>query len=457
MIVRLAGMLAGALCLGILLAGPGARMARAEPALQAERVPFCVDPDWAPYEIINERGEHEGIAADLLRLVAERAGIGLRLVWTRDWEESVAAARAGRCEMLSFLNQTPGRDEWLLFTDPLFLDTNAVITREEHAYVDDLAGLAGETIALPRGTSIEEWVRRDFPDLVVLTTESEAEAFALVSERKADLTIRSLTVAVYAIKKDGWFNLKIAGQVPGYRNALRIGVRKDKPALRDALNRGVATLTPRDMREAANRHTAFSIKGGTDYTILRNVVIAFSLVLLTSLIWAFKLKQVNERLRVLSETDPLTGLANRARLNEAVQAELERARRSGRPFAVILFDLDHFKAVNDDFGHLVGDRVLTDFSRILSTHIRRYDMAGRWGGEEFLILCPDTDAASAATLAQRICQTVRGHAFETGRRQSVSAGVAACEEGSGPENLIGRADQALYGAKEAGRDRVLVG
>jgi outer membrane protein OmpA-like peptidoglycan-associated protein/ABC-type amino acid transport substrate-binding protein len=158
-------------------------------------VTFCVDPDWPPFEQIDAQGQHIGIAADLLRLVAQRSGLTLQLLPTKDWDQSLAASQAGRCELMSFLNQSAKRDGWLLFTDPVLVDENVLITREEHSYVSDLAALAGETMVLPKGTSVEERLRRDFPNLKIVQVESEAQAFKLVSERQADLTMRSLIVA----------------------------------------------------------------------------------------------------------------------------------------------------------------------------------------------------------------------------------------------------------------------
>lgn len=453
----LAGLAATAVCLG------PSRGAGVEPSGAERRhiravgpVTYCVDPDWPPYEIINDRGVHEGIAADLLQLAALRAGVYLTLVKTADWNESVAASKAGRCDILSFLNQTPKREEWLVFTDPVFIDSNVIITREEHGFVTDLAGVSGETVVLPKGTSIEERLRRDFPNLTIVTTESEAEAFAMVSNRKADMTLRSLTVAVYTIKKDGWFNLKISGQVPGYENQLRIGVRKEQRALADILNQGVATITPSERAQIANRHVAINVQTGVDYDLVRKIVAIFSVILVTSLFWAAKLKTINRRLAVQSVTDHLTGLSNRADLSNRFRKEMERARRYRRPFSVLLLDIDHFKKVNDEFGHLEGDRLLTAFSRIVQNTTRTFDTVGRWGGEEFLILCPETDADQAMVLARRILDAVRSHPFGDGRHHTVSAGAATLRAGDTIDSLLLRADNALYQAKNGGRDRACV-
>ena len=130
---------------------------------KTDTIKMCVDPDWAPFERINEQGRHEGIAADLVQLVAQRVGLRIELYPVKNWDESLAASKAGRCQIMSFLNQTPARDAWLIFTDPIFSDPNVIITREEHRYVSDARGLQDERIALPRGTMVEERVRRDFP------------------------------------------------------------------------------------------------------------------------------------------------------------------------------------------------------------------------------------------------------------------------------------------------------
>jgi len=427
----------------------------AQAALPAERpITFCVDPDWPPYEVINRKGLHEGIAADLLSLAADRAALRLQLVPTSDWEASLAASRRGDCEILSFLNQTPKRQEWLIFTEPLFVDPNVIITHERHPFVADLGTEFNKIIALPAGTSIEERVRRDFPALHVVITENEADAFAMVSNGKADLTIRSMTVAVYTIKKEGWFNLKVSGQVPGYENKLRVGVRKENPDLRAALDRGIAAISPQERARIANEHVAINVQTAVDYGMIRNLVIGFSIILLSNLAWAMKLRQANVKLRYLAQTDRLTGLHNRTALDEVLAREVERSSRAGRDFAIVLIDVDNFKQINDEFGHPAGDRVLVALAAILKATIRAEDTAGRWGGEEFLILCPAAGAAQAREVAERICAAVRAHGFETGRRHTVSAGVAALRVGDGRDGLLQRVDAALYQAKHEGRDQV---
>jgi len=260
-------------------------------------VTMCVDPDWAPFETINEKGEHEGIAADLLRLVSERTGLRFKLVRTASWDESLAASKDGRCKVLSFLNKTPQREKWLIFTSPLLSDVNVFITREEHPFISDPGMLVGESIVFPRGTSMEELVRRDYPNLAILVTETENEAVNMVSGKKADLTMRSLIVAAYTIKKEGLFNLKIAGQLPYYSNNLCIGVADDDQTLRDILNKGISTITKAERAGIENRHVSINVQTVTDYGFVLKVLCVVLFLAVLGGLWAYKVKKLNKALR----------------------------------------------------------------------------------------------------------------------------------------------------------------
>ena len=416
-------------------------------------ISMCVDPDWAPFERLNARGEHEGIAADLLRLLASRAGLTLRIHVTPDWDASLAASKAGKCQLLGFLNQSPDRDAWLLFTQPYFTDANVLISREEHPSVASLGDFVGARIALPSGTSVEEKLRRLYPGLQFVIVGSEAEALRLVNERQAEFTLRSLVMAADTIKNEGWFNLKIAGQVPELDNLFRIGVLRSEPMLRDILDQAIATLTPDEVNAIVNRYVAVRVETPVDYRLLLQVVAVFVLILASNLFWVVRLRRANRKLARQAVTDALTGLANRKQLNRFSQGTVETARRHHRPLAVVLFDIDHFKVVNDQHGHLVGDQVLCDIAALLARAVRQGDCLGRWGGEEFLLICPETRGEQALQLAERILAQARSLPLATGKPCTLSAGVTQLGAGDSVNDLLQRADEALYQAKTQGRDR----
>ena len=168
-----------------------------------------------------------------------------------------------------------------------------------------------------------------------------------------------------------------------------------------------------------------------------------------------KLHRIVERQAL---ADGLTGLANRRHCEDTLDAEVARAYRFGGPLAIVLGDLDDFKAVNDEHGHPVGDTVLREFSRLLENSVRDVDVAGRWGGEEFLIVLPGTDRAGAVRLAERVRQYLEDRTLLTPEgvpvRITASFGAAEHEPGWDVETLVAAADEALYEAKRTGKNRV---
>lgn len=169
----------------------------------------------------------------------------------------------------------------------------------------------------------------------------------------------------------------------------------------------------------------------------------------------FTLYRANRRLAVLAAYDPLTGLLNRREFMRALGAELMRAHRTGEPLAVIVADLDHFKRVNDDHGHLVGDEVLVCVAGDLTRSLRPFDRVARLGGEEFAVVLPRTSRREAAAVAERIRSLVALTTCGSLPAVTVSCGVAAYpEDADSLRDLVKRADDAMYAAKRAGRNTV---
>ncbi len=234
---------------------------------------------------------------------------------------------------------------------------------------------------------------------------------------------------------------------------------------------GVLYALGRDQRRPARSAALLFVATGTlllgalaDVAVARQIVVARSSVpflgagfLVFSVVLLVVLADDDRRLQVQATTDPLTGLANRAAFLERARFEIQRAERSGRPLAIVLFDLDRFKSVNDRFGHPAGDRVLLGAATAISRTIRGIDLAARWGGEEFAVLLVDADESTAGTAVERIREAVAA----TGPPRvpvsvTISAGIAVHHglfERSQVDGLLRRADAALYAAKKKGRNR----
>ncbi|MPZ24847.1 MAG: diguanylate cyclase [Dehalococcoidia bacterium] len=170
-----------------------------------------------------------------------------------------------------------------------------------------------------------------------------------------------------------------------------------------------------------------------------------------------RLLESEARLQELAITDPLTGVFNRRQFYDNLQAEFRRARRYSRPLSLLLVDIDHFKQINDEYGHIKGDQVLAAVAVILSNEIRGIDVLARFGGEEFVVMLPETSAEAADVVGEKLRRTIESSelpdGIETGL--NISVGVASLTETmESEEELVQAADAAMYEAKQKGRNRV---
>ncbi len=172
-----------------------------------------------------------------------------------------------------------------------------------------------------------------------------------------------------------------------------------------------------------------------------------------------QLIEAHHKMEILAMHDGLTGLFNRRAIEQHAEAELDLAKRKERSLSILLLDVDHFKSINDQYGHKSGDDALRQLAQILTDNLRQYDRAGRWGGEEFLVVLPETQLSEAITVAERLRVSVAETklSLENGEGFSMQASLGAAFA-SGPypslSKLIDAADQALYQAKQSGRNRV---
>lgn len=418
----------------------------------AKAITMCVDPDWEPFEqIIN--GKHVGIAADLIKLISSRIDAKIELIQTKNWEESIEYSKQGKCDILSFLNKTPKREEWLTFTEPIFKDPNVLVGRADANYIEDVSKIKA-SIALPRQTAMSERFGKDFPNLVIIPVESEKEAFKLVEDKKADLTLRSMIVAAHTIKKEGLFNLKIIGQPQGYENILRIGVVKNKPIIRDILNKGIATITVDDTNTIINKHVVIVIEK-INYITPKGWLFIGLVALLGILVMA--ILHYRKQFYSSSESaniDALTGLFNRKKLDSDLQKLISKSDKNSK-FSIILFDIDNFKKINDTYGHDIGDKVIQAIASTAKNTLGEDSLVYRWGGEEFLVIIDSDNIESLAVIAEKIRGNIEKAEIEKAGFATCSFGISRFEIDDTMISLFKRADTNLYKAKSSGKNTVV--
>ncbi len=188
---------------------------------------------------------------------------------------------------------------------------------------------------------------------------------------------------------------------------------------------------------------------------LDEIMLALAIVLPTyiSIFAIRRWSEANHRLK-LANTDSLTGLFNRRKGWETLEREITRAIRYDRPLSVIMFDIDHFKAINDKYGHLTGDGVLNAISEIVQENLRSTDVLVRWGGEEFIIISTETNLHNAGLVAERLRLSIERNLLPKVEKVTVSFGVVQMEKEDNVVSLMQRVDNRMYQAKSSGRNRV---
>lgn len=430
---------------------------------------------WPPLEILLSDGTFEGIAADYLQRLSEILNITFEVAVFDNWQEILSAAKSGDVDLLPAAVSTPDRRHFLNFTAPYVRSPSVVVTRTERDFVADLNHLAKEKVGVVDGYASDEMVTRYYSNLNVQRYPyTEAGLLALASG-EIDYFVENLAVASHIIKSQGLSNLKIAGQTP-YTFDLSLGVRRDWPLLASALDKALASMTAQEHADIYQRWVQLEMTQQFDLQRLwlPTAIILFIMTLLVIYLQRLRtlnrviqiahgqLEQAEQRLREknalleeVSITDKLTGVFNRHHLDQILADNFAHAKRYDRHLSVVIFDLDHFKDVNDTHGHQVGDRILQAFAQTVMGCIRNSDVFGRWGGEEFLLICPETHTAQAVQVAEKIRSQFAHLTLAGLPNTTVSAGVADDSNAESLHELIGQADKQLYAAKSAGRNQVL--
>ena len=431
---------------------------------------------WPPFEFLASDGEFRGIASDYFKQLSSLLGLEFRPAEKLNRQEVLAAAGKRELDLLPVAIATPERNQHLRFTTPYARSPMVIITRDDMDNVTGLNQLQGSKVGVAGGYASDEILRRNHPELKPERYPGTRQGLMDVASGDLAAFVDNLAVATHIIKTEGLANLKIAGQTP-YSFELSIGIRDDWPLLHSAIDKALLSMSPQQHREIYNRWIDLPIDRSFPWEQMMPALVGGLVFILAMFAYTLRaraltrniqlanagladaekaLREKNRLLQELSITDKLTGVYNRHHLDEVLNEEFERAARYNRPLSIVLFDLDNFKEVNDHFGHQTGDTVLKDFAALVTASIRQSDIFGRWGGEEFLLICPESTAQQSSAVADKVRRLMADHPFPGGFCQTVSAGVSENGGFDNADQLILAADRQLYSAKSSGRNRVLI-
>ncbi len=426
-------------------------------------ISLCIDPNWMPYEELSPEGRHVGLVADFMAVISSRIGKPLRLVKTVSWPQSLQYARERKCDILSAAVPTPKRKDFLNFSTPYVSLPLVVATGLDKVYIEDFASVANRTFAVNRGYAAIELLRAKYPNIRIIEVDDVYAGLSKVREKEVFGYIDTVASIGYQFQKHGILDVKISGQID-IDYDITVAVRNDEPELLTIINKAIASISKEERQFILNHWLSVRYEKGFDYSSFWKLAVLIGLVvLLLSYRYVIvsrynkQLLAMNAQLDLLYKSDRLTGIANRHVLDEELEKELARSTRYGTPFSLIMLDIDWFKNINDTYGHYNGDTVLQKIAKLLELHIRKTDVLGRWGGEEFLIICSQTDLFGARKMAEHLRESIEqlDYGFME-EKVTASFGVAPYIQGDTSVSIIKRVDAALYRAKDASRNCVVV-
>lgn len=432
-----------------------------------KEITICIDPNWMPFESFDANGNYVGMSADYFKIIEKNLATKFEVIKTKTWSESVEAAKSRKCDIMSLVMKTPQRLKYLNFTTPYLKIPLVITTKLDVPFINSIEDLNNEKVGIPKGYAFLELLRNKYPNLNIVEVKDIDDGLDKVNHGDIFAYIGTLASVGYKFQTKYSGELKIAGKIEE-KWELGIGVRNDDAILLNIMQKSINSITQDGQRDILNKWISIKYEKGTDYSLVWKILAFFSFVSILFIYWNNRLRVANKKLEELNEelyktqlelekiavTDKLTNLYNRHKLDKVLETEKKRADRYNSTFGVIILDIDHFKTINDTFGHYTGDVVISGIASILLSHSRETDVIGRWGGEEFLIVIPQTNKDELIKFAELLKEAIKRNDFGIKHTVSASFGASLYKKNESIEKVVSKADNALYISKNSGRDRV---
>ena len=396
-----------------------------------------VSKSWQPFHIF--RNDHiYGIGVDFWRLIAKKAHLKYRLNIVNYWTEVLRDIKNKKSDLTIDTSFTSYRKKYALFSKPYASFPLAIICRNDENFksVNDI-----NSIAVGRNYTAERLMKEHYPDLNYVETKNTFDALELVKQKQVNCAVDILPVMLWMINKNHFINLQLAFKTP-FKFDVKIMIRNDKPNVLEKINKAIDKITPMEKRKIINKYVSSVViqKQNQKYYYKESLIIA---VIIFIILIIFLIRK-NKRISKEAMYDELTGILNRRGIDVKVKDLEEKG-------SILFFDIDHFKKVNDTYGHEFGDFVLKEVGEILKEYFRKSDIVGRWGGEEFIAILPNTGYQDAIKVAEELRKIIENYDFQ-GKKITISIGVS--EYKGNLESNLKKADEALYEAKNNGRNQV---
>jgi len=459
-----------------------------------QKITICIDPNWLPYEGFNNSGEHIGLNTEFFDIFRKQLPVSFETIKTESWSESLTFAQQRKCDLLSLAASTPERQKYLNFTSPYLTFPLVLVTKNNSPFINNFNLLANKIIGMPKGYAHQDIIKKDYPGIIIVEVETTKDGLQKVADGHFYGFIGSLNTVDLFLENEFLGKLKVSGKFNQNRK-LGIAVRNDEPLLLNIFEKLVNNLSQEQINTIAEKKTLIKYVDKVNYDLLWWILFIVALIISAFLYRQSVLKSLNlklnrkvaektkallylnaslelkikerteklehskELLQDVAYRDNLTGIFNRHYLLEKSGSFFEESELLNRPLSILLVDIDYFKKVNDLYGHLTGDNILKHFVKSIKTALRTDDLFSRYGGEEFILLLPNTSIDESLIVAEKLRLMIEQIPYQSDRINTtisitISIGASQYEKGNTLEELIDKADSALYKAKEKGRNQV---
>jgi len=411
--------------------------------------------DYPPVEFLDD-DKYVGISADYFKLLEKKLGIDIEMVEFDNWDELIEQAKSRKISGITAATKTPERSEYLDFTVPYILNPNVIITRKnfsENLTFEKLANTSMEILVV-EGYDIIEFLNERFPKLEYKTVKTPSDGMRMVAFGEADAMIIEIMSASATIERDNITNLVVNVETP-YESSLSIATRNDWPMLSTIFNKGLAQISQQERKEIEQRWMPLQKKSLFENRYfwfgLLTLLLGLSIIIIVISIWNASLKKaVKEKTKALEVStqellyktyhDELTGLYNRVYFSEI----LEEIQSKPLPLSIIVADLNCLKITNDTFGHEAGDKLIINMAKLIQSNIEEGHIACRIGGDEMIVIMPETDARKSLDILAKIKQATISSKEEPIRPLVALGAATKINEDESFSRLFKRAEEKMY-------------
>lgn len=421
-----------------------------------------ITAQWPPFH--TEQSIKKGIEFDLIEQINKSlpAQIRIQKVISKQNASLKILSQEGDFKMdcSEFLSENQN----FHFTKPITSYEISIATINNTGYISSPLILSEQKVAVVKNRAFLSRMKKDYPSINYVEVESIDKALLLLTQGDVAAVVDSLAVLTYQISHSKFSNVKISGTTK-YRHYIRFVIHKNNTLLHSILNKTIDKISNENIDKINSKYISIKYTNEDDYSWTYKIALPIILLIIVIVFSNRRVaKEIKRRLQIentlhnVANTDTLTSIYNRRRLVQILQENVAISSRYKRPLSLIFFDVDDFKVINDNYGHDIGDTILKEIASLVKENIRATDSLGRWGGEEFIVILPETEEKAAEVMAKHIRDIIYNYDFEEIKTYiSSSFGVTQMTSQDTIDSLIKRASDSMYHVKKHGKNNVKVG